>query len=59
MIRAPKRKDFVGKTIHSVRTTSCNMWTFVFTDGSEISILTEATGVPNLYALAVDDAAQR
>lgn len=36
--REPLAADFVGKIVERVDLSACNIWRFLFTDGSEIAI---------------------
>lgn len=53
--RNPRKRDFVGKTIKRIDTSACNIWRFLFTDGTAIAIEAEchSTGYGYLPVMQV------
>lgn len=49
--RRPKKKDFVGKTIKNIIAQSCNQISFLFTDGTQITLEVDYEGIPGLYGI--------
>lgn len=48
------KRRFVGKTVASVDTRACNVWTFHFSDGTSTAIEVEAVA-PGVYGLVMCD----